>query len=119
MVLYIRKEDKSLETEGEQTMIVNGKEMTAKEFALEYIPTPEEFSIHTNVELYFELEDVKAVLDGYFNGATIDDLSDDEINAIIDCHEEYLVDNAYDGNMLAKIIENTANEYGNTKIKRQ
>lgn len=100
-------------------MIVNGKEMTAKEFAMNYIPTPEEFSAHATVEIYFELEDVKAVLDEYFNGATIDYLSDDEINAIIDCHEEYLVDNAYDSNMLAEIIENTANEYGNTKIQRR
>ena len=116
--MYVKRTE-SLETKGEQTMIINGKEMTAKEFAMNYIPTPEEFSIHTRVEIYFELEDVKAVLDGYFGGATIDDLSDDEINAILDCHEEFLVDNAYDGNMLAKIIEETANEYGNTKIKRQ
>ena len=100
-------------------MVINGKEMSAKQFALEYVPTPEEFSTHTMVELYYKLEDIKTILDEYFDGATIDDLSDDEINAILDCHEEFLVDNAYDGNMLATIIENTANEYGNTKIKRQ
>lgn len=100
-------------------MIINGKEMSAKQFALEYVPTPEEFSTHTMVELYYKLEDIKTILDEYFDGATIDDLSDDEINAILDCHEEFLVDNAYDGNMLATIIENTAKEYGNTKIKRQ
>ena len=100
-------------------MIINGKEMSAKQFAQKYVPTPEEFSTHTMVELYYKLEDIKTVLDEYFNGATIDKLSDDEINAILDCHEEFLVDNAYDGNMLATIIENTAKEYGNTKIKRQ
>lgn len=119
MVLYIRKEDKSLSKPKEnRTMIINGKEVSAKQFATENAPTSEEFETHRKVELYFELEDVKAVLDGYFDGATIEDLSEDELNAIIDCHEEYLVDNAYDGNMLANIIENTANEYGNTKIKR-
>ena len=59
-------------------MIINGKEMSAKQFAQEYVPTPEEFSTHTMVELYYKLEDIKTVLDEYFNGATIDKLSDDE-----------------------------------------
>ena len=64
----------------------------AKQFALEYIPTPEEFSTHTMVELYYKLEDIKTILDEYFDGATIDDLSDDEINAIMDIYDEYLVE---------------------------
>ena len=97
-------------------MIINGKEMTAKQFALEYVPTPEEFSTHTKVELYYKLEDIKAVLDGYFDGATIDDLSDDEINAIMDIHDEYLEENGYDGNKLAQIIRQVAEEYNNTNI---
>lgn len=40
-------------------MIINGKEMSAKQFAQEYVPTPEEFSTHTMVELYYKLEDIK------------------------------------------------------------
>ena len=71
-------------------MVINGKEMSAKQFALEYVPTPEEFSTHTMVELYYKLEDIKTILDEYFDGATIDDLSDDEINAIMDIYDEYL-----------------------------
>ena len=51
-------------------MIINGKEMSAKQFAQKYVPTPEEFSTHTMVELYYKLEDIKTVLDEYFNGAT-------------------------------------------------
>ena len=48
--MYVKRTE-SLETKGEQTMIINGKEMTAKEFAMNYIPTPEEFSIRTRVEI--------------------------------------------------------------------
>ena len=48
-------------------MIINGKEMSAKQFAQEYVPTPEEFSIHTKVELYYKLEDIKTILDEYFD----------------------------------------------------
>ena len=97
-------------------MIINGKEMTAKEFAMNYIPTPEEFSIRTRVEIYLELEDVKAVLDGYFGGATIDDLSDDEINAIMDIYDEYLEERGYDYSEMIKIIRQVAEEYNNTII---
>lgn len=97
-------------------MIINGKEMSAKQFAQEYVPTPEEFSIHTTVELYYKLEDIKTVLDEYFDGATIDDLSDDEINAIMDIHDEYLEENGYDSNKLAQIIRQVAEEYNNTTI---
>lgn len=97
-------------------MVINGKEMSAKQFALEYVPTPEEFSTHTMVELYYKLEDIKTVLDEYFDGATIDDLSDDEINAIMDIHDEYLEENGYDSNKLAQIIRQVAEEYNNTTI---
>lgn len=99
-------------------MIINGKEMSAKQFAQEYVPTPKEFSIHTMVELYYKLEDIKTVLDTYFDGATLDKLSDDEINAIIDIHDEYLEENGYDSNKLASIIEQVLDAYRIT-IKRQ
>lgn len=97
-------------------MVINGKEMSAKEFAMNYIPTAEEFSTHTMVELYYKLEDIKTILDEYFDGATIDDLSDDEINAIMDIYDEYLEENGYDSNKLADIVEQVAEEYNNTII---
>lgn len=97
-------------------MIINGKEMSAKQFAQEYVPTPEEFSTHTMVELYYKLEDIKTVLDKYFNGAVIDDLSDDEINAIMDIYDEYLEECGYDYNKMIKIIKQVAEEYNNTTI---
>lgn len=100
-------------------MIINGKEMSAKQFAQEYVPTPKEFSIHTMVELYYKLEDIKTVLDAYFDGATLDKLSDDEINAIIDIHDEYLEENGYDSNKLASIIEQVLAAHKNTAIKKQ
>lgn len=99
-------------------MIVNGKEMTTKNFAKNYIPTPEEFSIHNTIEIYFELEDIKYVLYEYFNGATIDDLSEEEINEIFDRQEEYLEEHSYDSNVLADIIEEVLDEYGNTTIQK-
>lgn len=86
-------------------MVINGKEMSAKQFAQEYVPTPEEFSIHTKVELYYKLEDIKTVLDEYFDGAIIDDLSDDEINAVMDIYDEYLEENTYESDKLAEIIK--------------
>lgn len=98
-------------------MIINGKEMSVKQFAQNYIPTPEEFSIHTMVELYYKLEDIKTVLDEYFNGATIDKLSDDEINAIIDIYDEYLEEHGYSSDKLASIIEQVLDAYRIT-IKR-
>lgn len=100
-------------------MIINGKEMSAKQFAQEYVPTLEEFSIHTMVELYYKLEDIKTVLDEYFNGATIDDLSDDEINAILDIHDEYLEAHGYSSDQLATIIEQVLTAHKNTAIKKQ
>lgn len=100
-------------------MIINGKEMSAKQFAQKYVPTPNEFSIHTMVELYYKLEDIKTVLDEYFDGATIDDLNDDEINTIMDMYDEYLEENAYDSNKLANIIEQVLDEHKNTAIKKQ
>lgn len=98
-------------------MIINGKEVSVKEFA-KSIPTPEEFETHRRVELYFELEDVKYVLDEYFDGATIDDLSEDEINDILDRQKEYLEEHSYESNVLADIIEQVLDEYGNTTIQR-
>lgn len=97
-------------------MVINGKEMSAKQFAQEYVPTPEEFSTHTIVELYYQLEDIKTILDEYFDGATIDDLSDDEINAIMDIYDEYLEERGYDYNKMIKIIRQVAEEYNNTAI---
>lgn len=99
-------------------MIINGKEMSAKQFAQEYVPTPEEFSIHTKVELYCKLEDIKTILDEYFDGATIDDLSDDEINAIMDIYDEYLEERGYDYSEMIKIIRQVAEEYNNTAIMK-
>lgn len=99
-------------------MIINGKEMSAKQFAQKYVPTPKELSIHTMVELYYKLEDIKTVLDEYFNGATIDKLSDDEINAIMDMHDEYLEEHGYDSDKLASIIEQVLDAH-RTTIKRQ
>lgn len=96
---------------------INGKQMTAKELAKE-IPTEEEFRAHRRVELYYEFEDINAVLEEKFNGASIDDLTEDELNAIVECYEEYLEDNAYDSVVLAEIIEHTLEECGNTTIKR-
>lgn len=97
-------------------MIINGKEMSAKQFAQEYVPTPEEFSIHTMVELYYKLENIKTVLDEYFDGVTIDDLSDDEINAIMDIYDEYLEECGYDSRKMVEIIKQVAEEYNNTAI---
>ena len=97
-------------------MIINGKEMSTKQFAQEYVPTPEEFSTHTMVELYYQLEDIKTILDEYFDGATIDDLSDDEINAIMDIYDEYLEERGYDYSEMIKIIRQVAEEYNNTII---
>ena len=99
-------------------MIINGKEMSAKQFAQEYVPTSEEFSIHTKVELYYKLEDIKTILDEYFDGATIDDLSDDEINAIMDIYDEYLEERGYDYSEMIKIIRQVAEEYNNTIIMK-
>lgn len=99
-------------------MVINGKEMSAKEFAMNYIPTPEEFSIHTMVEIYYKLEDIKTILDEYFDGATIDDLSDDEINAIMDIYDEYLEERGYDYSEMIKIIRQVAEEYNNTAIMK-
>ena len=99
-------------------MIINGKEMSTKQFAQEYVPTPEELSTHTMVELYYKLEDIKTVLDEYFNGATIDKLSDDEINAILDIHDEYLEEHGYSSDKLASIIEQVLDAYRIT-IKKQ
>ena len=98
-------------------MIINGKEMSAKQFAQEYVPTPEEFSIHTKVELYYKLEDIKTILDEYFDGSTIDDFSDDEINAIMDIYDEYLEEHGYSSDKLASIIEQVLDAYRIT-IKR-
>lgn len=100
-------------------MIINGKEMSAKQFAQEYVPTPKEFSIHTMVELYYKLEDIKTVLDAYFDGATIDDLSDDEINTIMDIYDEYLEENGYSSDKLVNIIKQVLATHKNTAIKRQ
>ena len=99
-------------------MIINGKEMSTKQFAQEYVPTPEEFSIHTKVELYYKLEDINTILDEYFDGATIDDLSDDEINAIMDIYDEYLEERGYDYREMIKIIRQVAEEYNNTIIMK-
>ena len=77
-------------------MVINGKEMSAKEFAMNYIPTADEFSTHTMVEIYYKLEDIKTILDEYFDGATIDDLSDDEINAMMDIYDGDLEERGYD-----------------------
>lgn len=96
---------------------INGKQMTAKELAKE-IPTEEEFRAHRRVELYYEFEDINAVLEEKFNGASIDDLTEDELNAIVERYEEYLEENAYDSVVLAEIIESTLEECGNTTIKR-
>ena len=68
-------------------IIINGKQMTAKELAKE-IPTEEEFRTHRRVELYYEFEDINAVLEEEFNGASIDDLTEDELNAIVERYEE-------------------------------
>ena len=97
-------------------MVINGKEMSAKEFAMNYIPTAEEFSTHTMVEIYYKLEDIKTILDEYFDGATIADLSDDEINAIMDIYDEYLEERGYDYSEMIKIIRQVAEEYNNTAI---
>ena len=99
-------------------MVINGKEMSAKQFALEYVPTPEEFSTRTMVEIYYKLEDIKTILDEYFDGATIVDLSDDEINAIMDIYDEYLEERGYDYSELIKIIRQVAEEYNNTIIMK-
>jgi len=111
------KGDKNPEAKGDTIMFINGKQMTAKELARE-IPTEEEFRIHRRVELYYELEDIEAVLEEEFHEATIDDLTEDELNAIIERHEEYLEENAYDSVILAEIIKHTLDEYGNTTIER-
>lgn len=99
-------------------MIINGKEMSAKQFAQKYVPTPEEFSTHTMVELYYKLEDIKTVLDEYFNGATIEDLSDDEINAIMDIYDEYLEEHGYDSSEMIKIIRQVAEDITNRHAER-
>ena len=99
-------------------MIINGKEMSAKEFAMNYIPTPEEFSTHTMVEIYYKLEDIKTILDEYFDGATLAHLSDDEISAIMDIYDEYLEGRGYDYSEMIKIIRQVAEEYNNTIIMK-
>ena len=99
-------------------MIINGKEMSAKQFAQEYTPTAEEFSAHTKVELYYKLKDIKTVLDEYFDGVVIDDLSDDEINAVMDIYDEYLEENDYESNKLAEVIEQVVEDVVNRHAER-
>lgn len=99
-------------------MIINGKEMSTKQFAQEYVPTPEEFSTHTMVEIYYKLEDIKTILDEYFDGTTIDDLSDDEINAIMDIYDEYLEERSYNYSEMIKIIIQVAEDITNRHAER-
>ena len=71
-----------------------------------------------SVTVQFEFEDINAVLEEKFNGASIDDLTEDELNTIVAYYEEYLEENAYDSAILAEIIERSLEECENTTIKR-
>lgn len=68
-------------------------------------PTKEEFEIYEKVRLFYELEDVQIVLEGN-REQTIDDLTDSELEVIMDEYEDALEYNSAPSAMLSGILSN-------------
>lgn len=97
-------------------MFINGKEINLKQFHNEYKPTPEEFAIARKVDVYHEIKDVEGVLEVYFDGATLEDLSEDELEEILDRYENHVDEYGFDALSLRSIVRNVIEQYENPFI---
>lgn len=68
-------------------------------------PTREEFETYEKVRLFYELEDVSNVLEDN-RGQTIDDLTDSELEEIMDEYEDALEYNSAPSALLSDILSN-------------
>lgn len=98
-------------------MIINGKETNLKQFYNDYKPTQEEYETYRKVSVSYMLEDIDDVLFNEFDEATIDDLSDDELEEIVDRHENYVEENGYDYWSLRNIIRDVIEQFDNPNIE--
>ena len=87
--------------------------MNLKQFAKSYKPTPEECETYNKVDVFFKLADIKSALDEYISYATFDDLTEDELESILEGYDNYITENGYSSKAVADIIINNTNGFEN------
>lgn len=95
-------------------MIINGKETNLKQFYNDCKPTQDEYETYRKVDMFFILEDINTILFEEFNEATIDDLSDDELERIFD--RQYDV-GEYEFDSLSRIVRYVIEQSDNPNIE--
>lgn len=80
------------------------KKMNLKQFAKSYKPTTEECATYNKVEIFFKLADIKVAIDKYISYATFDDLTEDELETILEDYDNYITENGYSDKAIANII---------------
>ena len=89
------------------------EKINLKQFAKSYKPTTEECETYNKVDVFFKLTDIKSALDGYISYATFDDLTEDELESILEGYDNYITENGYSSKAVVDIINNNTNGFEN------
>lgn len=87
------------------------EKINLKQFAKSYKPTPEECETYNKVEVFFRLGDIKNAFNVYISYATFDDLTEYELETILEDYDDYITENGYSSKAVADIIINNTNGF--------
>lgn len=89
------------------------EKINLKQFAKSYKPTAEECETYNKVDVFFKLADIKNAFNGHISYATFDDLTEYELETILEDYDDYITGNGYSSKAVADIIINNTNGFEN------
>lgn len=92
-------------------MLLNGEKISIKQFAKDYKPTVEDCKAYNKIDMFCKLYNTRNAFVEYISYATFDDLTEDELEAILEDYDNYITENGYSSKAIADIIINNTNGF--------
>lgn len=99
-IIRVSKETKGVDS----TMLLNGEKISIKQFAKDYKPTAEDCKVYNKIDMFCKLYNIKSAFAKYISYATFDDLTEDELETILEDYDNYITENGYSDKAIANII---------------
>lgn len=90
-------------------MLLNGEKISIKQFAKDYKPTAEDCKVYNKIDMFCKLYNIKSAFAKYISYAEFDDLTEDELETLLEDYDNYITENGYSDKAIADIVNNTIN----------
>lgn len=96
-------------------MLLNGEKISIKQFAKDYKPTVEDCKAYNKIDMFCKLYNIKSAFTEYISYAEFDDLTEDELETILEDYDNHVTKNGYSGKAIAETVNNTIDFTGRLK----